>query len=257
MPKYGYIVVEGPHDVEFLCRVVYGAGLRRVRLQSHLDPFLHKLIPEKFPPDGDLLKRVPVPLFLQSESHAVAIHSAVGDTRLVQTIEETGFLLSKEKFTGIAVTMDADSEKPPAERYQAIRDGLRAKGFAMPEAAGEVTSGAPRLGGFVLPDCRTSGTLETILMECAQHAYPTLLRSATAHVDAALQDGSLTPEDVRDIGKPAGRAKAIVSSISSVLKPGRAIQVSIQDNRWLKGETLELPAVKAFREFLDDLLELN
>ena len=76
MPKYGYVVVEGPHDVEFVCQLLGPRRLRRVQFEKDFDPFFHRLIPHSYPPNGDLLKRVPVPLFLQNDTHAVAIHTA-------------------------------------------------------------------------------------------------------------------------------------------------------------------------------------
>ena len=45
MPKYGYLVVEGPHDVEFVYRLLSPFGMSRVRLEKDLDPFFSPLIP--------------------------------------------------------------------------------------------------------------------------------------------------------------------------------------------------------------------
>jgi hypothetical protein len=256
MPKYGYLVVEGPHDVELVYRLLSPHGLARIRELAALDPFLLPLVPRSFPPAGDLQKRVPVPLFLQSATHAVAVHSAAGDTRLIQTVEENTMLLDPASLTGIGLILDADSVRSPAERYVEIRDGLRAMGYALSEDAGTVAAGPPRLGVFVLPDNLTHGTLEDVLLECAQHVYPKLLTAATTHVDAAFADGSLSADDVRELKKPAGRNKAIIGSIASILRPGRAVQVSIQDNRWLRDTALALPRVKSIQDFLMNLFEL-
>ncbi len=256
MAKYAYVVVEGPHDVELMYRLLSPLGLRRVRLEADLDPFFAPLVPHTFPPDGDLQKRVPVPLFLQSRTHAVAVHSAVGDTRLIQTVEENATLLDRASLTGIGVVLDSDSSVAPADRYKAIRDGLRAKGYSLPDDPGVVSEGTPRLGAYILPDNLSGGTLEDILIECAQHAYPTLLSTAAVHVDAAFGDNSLTADDMQELRKPAGRNKAILGSMASILRPGKAIQVSLQDNRWLCDTALVLPRVKALQDFLLNLLEL-
>ena len=37
MPKYGYLVVEGPHDIEFVYRILSPLGFKRVRLESELE----------------------------------------------------------------------------------------------------------------------------------------------------------------------------------------------------------------------------
>jgi hypothetical protein len=256
MAKYGYLVVEGPHDVEFVYRLLNPHGMRRVRMEADLDPFLRPLIPRTYPPDGDLQKRMPTPLFLQSSSHAVAVHTAVGDTRLVETVQENSVLIDLNTVTGIGILFDSDTRQSPSDRYAAVRDRLRANQFAFPDDAGVVSAGTPRLGAFVLPDNQAQGTLEDILIECAGQAYSALLSTATAHVNAALQDQSLVKEDLVELQKPAGRNKAVVGSVASILRPGRAIQVSIQDNRWLRGATLTIPRVRAVQLFLADLLEL-
>ena len=83
------------------------------------------------------------------------------------------------------------------------------------------------------------------------------LLTATAHVDAASQDSSLMAEDLKELQKAAGDNKAIIGSIATILRPGRAVQASLQDNRWLSDATLMLPRVRAVQEFLVDLLELK
>lgn len=256
MPKYGYLVVEGPHDVEFMYRLLAPHGLGRVNMIDGLDPFFVPLVPRSFPPDGDLQKRVPVPLFLQSGTHSVAVHSALGDSRLIQTVEENAALLDSAKLIGIGIVLDSDAAVTPTDRYVAIREGLRAKGYDFPDGAGAVSAGPPRLGAFVMPDNASAGTLEDILLDCAQHVYPTLLATATTHVDSASRDTSLVHEDLKELLKPAGRHKAIVGSIASILRPGKAVQVSLQDNRWLRDTALALPRVRAVQKFLTNLLEL-
>ena len=113
MPKYGYVVVEGPHDVELVYRLLRPQGLKRVQDFDQLDRYFVPLVPRSFPPAGDLQKRVPVPLFLQSVTHAVAVHGAAGDTRLIQTIEENAKLLDPGSLTGVGVVLDSDSARLP------------------------------------------------------------------------------------------------------------------------------------------------
>ena len=161
MRQYAYLVVEGPHDVEFCYRLLSHTGLKRVRQLSALDPFFKDLIPTKFPHDDDLQKRMPVPLFLQNATHAVAIHSAVGESQLVNTLEETCALLDPSRWTGIGLVLDADNQQPPAQRFATICQGLRDKtSLPVPAAAGVVTAGAPRVGVYVMPDNHSTGTLE-------------------------------------------------------------------------------------------------
>jgi hypothetical protein len=78
----------------------------------------------------------------------------------------------------------------------------------------------------------------------------------TAEPLTTINDTSLVPDDLREIQKPAGRHKAIISSVASILRPGRAVQVSVQDNRWRHDSALSVPRVRAIQDFLTNLLEL-
>lgn len=255
MRKFGYLVVEGPHDVEFTYRLLSPFGLERVQLEETLDGFFAPLIPRKYPPDGDLQKRMPIPLFLQSETHAIAIHSAIGDSRLVATVEENASLLNLAAVTGIGVLLDSDKAIPAAERYADIKKSLAEKGFTLDDQPGAVSQDSPKLGAFVLPDNAATGTLEDLLIDSAQQVYPGLLESAITHVDAVENFGLLASE-LKEFKKPAGKNKALIGTMASILRPGKAIQVSIQDNRWLRNDALILPRIKAVRDFLQILFEL-
>jgi hypothetical protein len=260
MRKYGYVVVEGPHDVEFVYRLLSPFGLKRVQWMGDLDPFMSPLVPRDFPPGGDLQKRVPVPLFLQNQSHAIAVRSAVGDSRLVETLDESRLRINLkfdfDRMTGVGIILDTDREIPAADRYKAIKSGMQDKGFMIPDVPGTVAAGPPRIGAFALPDNDSVGNLEDLLIECAAEAYPNLLNTAKTHVDAAKKDTTLQEGDGEDLTKTPVYNKAVVGSIGAVLRPGKAVQVSLQDNRWLRGSTLQIPRVKAVQDFLVSLLEL-
>ena len=205
MPKYGYLVVEGPHDVEFVYRLLSPFGLTRVQWDKHLDSYMQPLVPRSFPHGGDLQKRVPVPLFLQSPSHAIAIHSAIGDTRLVETVDESASLINFNSdfhlMTGVGIILDTDQEIPAAKRYAAIKEGMQVKGFVLPDSPGKVTAGPPRFGAFVLPDNNSVGNLEDLLIECAQTAYPHLLDSARKHIEVAKQGATLQQWSGSDLSR--------------------------------------------------------
>lgn len=250
---HGYIVVEGPHDVEFIYRLLSLHGMERVRLYNDLDGFWHKIVPPTFPHRGDLQARVPVPLFLANETHGIAVHAALGDARIVQTIEETLSVIGD--LDSIGIVMDADENRTPMVRFNAVRVRLAALGLHFPVAPGELHAGPPRTGAFVLPDNNLAGTLETLLLECGEIEYPQLLEVASAYI-AAVDQTKLTVSDLEGFVKNAGRKKAIVNAMASVLKPGKAIQTSIQDNRWLKGGGVWLARVQAVRAYLADLLAI-
>jgi hypothetical protein len=229
--------------------------LERVRHLSRLDPLFVPLVPTDYPPDDDLQKRMPVPLFLQSASHAIALHSAVGDSRLIETVEENDARLGRSAISGIGILLDSDRQQP-ATRYAKIRGDMARIGFALDATPGQVTAGAPRIGAFVLPDNKTKGTLEDLLLESADAIYPGLLASAREHVNRASQDTGLTSRDLDDFKQPAGCSKAIVGSMASILRPGKAVQASIQDNRWLRDRALAIPRIAAVQTFLAELFGL-
>ncbi len=254
MRQYGYLIVEGQHDIEFAYRLLSPYGLARVQLVGELDAVFERIIPTKFPHKGDLQKRMPVPLFLQSATHAIAVHAAVGDSQLVATLERHIAQLDVP-MSGIGILLDSDLQAPAA-RYANLRKDMAEKGFALGVTPGQVTVGPPRIGAFVLPDNKTKGTLEDLLLESAAAIYPGLLASAREHVNRASQDTGLTSKDLADFNQPAGRNKAMVGSMASILRPGKAVQASIQDNRWLRAHALAIPRIAAVQTFLAALFEL-
>jgi len=123
----------------------------------------------------------------------------------------------------------------------------------MPAAPGMVAQGSLRTGIYIFPDNRSPGTLETLLDECASTVYPGL-RDAGRNLVDSVDRTQLTPDDLQELTAPSGQVKAVMGCISSVLKPMRAIQNSIEDNRWVSDETLTLTNVQSVENFLEQLL---
>ncbi|WP_199317555.1 DUF3226 domain-containing protein [Richelia sinica] len=245
-------MAEGPQDIEFLIRLLKLHGLRKVTKLSVLDSFWQPLVPKTFPVDDDLMKRVPVPTFLENNELSIALHSATGITRLAKTVEESLALIPLSDIFGIGFVLDADSNEEPFDRFEALIKEIRPIGLPLPSKAGEVTNTSLRCGIFIMPNNVVAGTLEDILLECAQLNYPNLLELAKNYV-SSIDKNQLTNNDLRELKKPAGENKAIISSISSILRPGRALQVSIDDNRWLEEKTLSLESINSIKIFLDKI----
>jgi len=253
MTRYCYIVVEGPQDIEFLIRVLkYYYNLRRVKFLSELDLFWQPLVPKTFPIDDDLMKRVPVPIFLQNADLSIALHSANGIDRLANTIEESLALIPASQIFGIGIFLDADDIETPQERFNKLIYKLSSQGLSPPSILGEVMKGSPQCGIFIAPNNKDSGTLENILLECAEVNYPDLLTLSNRYL-SEIDATKLTGKDLKELKKPAGKKKAIISMISSILKPGKALQVSIQDNRWIDEKTIQLDSIKLVKKFLDEV----
>lgn len=232
--EYSYLVVEGPHDLEFIGCFLRAHGLRKVQREEKLDAFWHPLIPRHYPPGGDLLKKVPVPVFFQSANYSVAIHSAGGVDRLVPTVEETrstpGFKSSE--ISSVGLFLDADWQAPVPDTFAHLRVAIEAIGLPPADEPGAVNYAAPRTGVFIFPDNRNPGTLENLLDDCAVLVYREL-REIARQFTAGAAAVSLPPEERSEFDKPSGELKVTMGCIANFLKPARAIQTSIADNRWV------------------------
>ena len=258
MVRYCYIVVEGPQDVEFLIGLLKFYHLKRVRFLSSLDKFWETLIPKNYPLDDDLTKRVPVPYFVQNEQLSIALHSAIGDTRIAQTIEESLNLIQPSQLFSVGIFADADYRETPQERFNKLITKLSdidLPNLLPPSQIGQVNNHSPHCGIFIAPNNRDQGTLENILLECAKINYSDLLNLSQTYIES-IDRNQLTKNDLEDFKKPAGEKKAIISSISSILRPGKALQVSLQDNRWLDEKILELESIKLIKNFLEQIIGL-
>ncbi|MCX6359333.1 MAG: hypothetical protein NT029_05995 [Armatimonadetes bacterium] len=195
-----------------------------------------------------------MPLVLRSGDRYVGIQNASGISEI------PGLMIDSLKLLGavsaIGVVLDADSDESVISRFVRVRGDLAAGGLALPDRPGALAPGPPRTGIYVMPDNESPGTLETILLKCGEMAYPQLFATAQTYVDS-VDRSLLTGYDLREIEKPAGLAKAVVGCIGSVLRPGRSLQVTLQDNRWLEGDQLRVPAVAGFAGFLNQLLALQ
>ena len=255
MTVRAYIATEGPHDVAFLAELLRPWGLKRLTRLNEVDAFWDPLIPKTFPHKGDLLARVPVPIFFTGNDRMVALDSASGISDLARRVEENLSVLDANAPPAIAVILDADSTESAADRFQGLAVKLRKLRLAIPDRPGAISQQDPRCGIFVLPDNASAGTLETLLEECAAENYARLWQRSKTYV-AGIDPKELSAEDLKDFQKPAGRQKAIISAMAAILRPGKAIQVSLQDNQWIRARALDLPRIKSIRAFLAELLRL-
>ena len=251
-----YFVAEGPHDVEALGRLLSTLGANRVKRIDQLDAFWERLVPRIFPHQGDLLRRVPVPVFFQAETFSVAVHSAIGISEICN-VTRTSLANLDELPAAVGVVVDAD-DRSASVVWNEILAEMRELNFDFGQAPGQPGVSEPRAGVFVLPNNEDHGTLETILLKCGEKIYPELIAGARAWIEPLNpQDNTIfvSAKERKYLAKPAGKPKAVVAAVASVLRPGRSVQVSIQDNRWLSdNEALSTPEVAAFRAFVSSLI---
>lgn len=242
-----YFVVEGPHDVEAVGRILRRRSFTRVQKLDQLDEQWRNIIPRKFPADDlDILKRVPSPIFFQKGHHTVAVHSAVGVEKIVKTYRVTRLNVEIDS-VGFVVDADSNAEK----RRETLQSSLSK--LSSDEPARQM----PLAEIYVLPNNSAPGTLEELLTRCGDIVYPTLMDHARSFVEGIgpNDDTIFAPGESKELLSPSGKSKAILGCVANVLRPGKSIQVSIQDNRWLKDELVfQDPWVMEFQSFIDRVI---
>jgi hypothetical protein len=255
--KYCYLLTEGAQDITFLIKLLKYNGIKRIEQRSEVDIFWDELIPKTFPYKGELNKQVPVPKFLEGNGLSIALQGAIGDTRLVETIQEDLSIISLKKLMGVGLILDADNREPQ-ERFDKIKIEIEKLqlGLDMASNPGIVTQSEVKIGIFVLPDNQSKGTLENILIECGEYNYQQLIDLSRDYI-SRIDESKLKSGDLREIRKPTGKNKAIIGGVSNILKPGRTLQVSLQDNDWIDDRTVDLDKIKLVRKFLNQILDVT
>ena len=266
-PSIIFLLVEGPHDAEFIARLLNHRGFEQRKKLSDIDPRFHKLFPRSYPQNEStpLTERHPVPTFYKNNGRWVVVFVG-GGSKSAATL---GAGLRSARLAGfdpdaIGIILDQDMEaNPDVARNRFIAEFTKEKDLPAPLdfrlTPGSVTTGTPRLGLFVLPDNQHPGALEDLLLDCAEQNYCDLKSKAMGYRDDALNNSGLNAEDLEQFGTAGGqkdvskRKKAWISAMGAILVPSAAIQNSIRINRWLDGPALELPRIKALRGFLDEL----
>jgi hypothetical protein len=255
------LIVEGPHDAEFVGRLLKAADYHRVTQIGDLPNEWRKLVPTTFPKSGRGINQPhEAPQFRNSPAgDLVMTLISGGDARLAEGFAAAFDALGRSP-AAVGFVLDDDRQPNPIQRHAAlIATAQEIVGGAMPAFPGEpgiILAGPPRSGVFVFPDNQAQGSLEDLLLEAGQVAYPKLLAYSARFV-AEVDRAELTPEDLQEGNKNAGPKKQTIAAATAILKPTRALATSLQDNRWLIGEALERPLVARFRAWLHDLLDIN
>jgi len=262
MENYLFIV-EGPHDIAALSKYLKLNQYQMIRYDAEVPLFWKDLIPNSFPYKGDLLKRMPVPTFFKSDDKTIAIYSAGGDSEIVSATNNTLFILKDaglKSLKAVGIFCDADN-KPAIDRYERLmslfekelEDEL--KPIIENHLFGKVSQNQDyKFGVYVFPDNFSSGVLEDLLLDGANTAYPEIVNHAQTYLNS-IENENLPYIKSRNL-KDSNRKKMMVGVIANALKPGKANQVSIEDNDWISQSSLENSlSQKTFKGFLDELLK--
>jgi hypothetical protein len=280
--RYSFIATEGIQDVAFISKILKNLGFDRERYkkkfidsqdseeagtqsskQIFLNKFWYGLVPSTFPADGDgiFTEGVPLPWFWRGEQICVAVQNFRGMNSIITGLEENFSKISLADLFSVGFVLDADTNEQPANRFASFRQKIKEQIPdipVLPNALGVIVGDAPKVGAFIFPDNANVGTLEDLLLECADETYPNIKKHVGAFIDKEdewLID--LDKEERKEYDKPAGKRKLAVAGISSVMKPGRNIQNSIEDCRWLCDKTMAKNRVRRFVDFLKELLDLQ
>ena len=266
--KHCYILVEGQQDVLFLGRILQTIGVSDVRnvddISSVWAPLVNtgRLTEHRGLIDAGRQGLDIHQLFngvcFQTGTHSLVVRKVGGRGReFRRNLESINSLLDGGLASLIAVGLVPDADDNPKGVRQSCEAALRAVGLTVPQDQDNLHFAQPNTGIYALPRPTETGAVEDLMLDCAQSVYPTLHDGALAFIDSidkALP--SFTPEDLAEINGPRGRVKAAVGCISSFLKPGSTVQVSILKDRWVSPTTITLPRINAILTFLKDLCEL-
>jgi len=276
--KYSFIITEGIQDVAFISKILEELEFVRERYkrstedsqnegvdaksnkQIFVNKFWDKLIPKTFPAGdgGDITRGVPLPWFLHNKQICVAVQKYDGLTNLINNLSLDLQQIPPDGLFSIGIILDADTKKQPSERLKSILQGIKKQIpelTSLPGNLGTVVGNTPKVGIFILPDNTSQGTLEDLLLDCADRIYPNVRKQVEIFINNEKEWSiDLDEDEKREYCQPAGKKKLTVAGISSVMKPGRNVQNSIEDCRWLCNKTMAAERIQKFVDFLKELL---
>lgn len=248
-----YLACEGAHDAAILGRILENGGFTPIRSRKQVQHgAFAKYVPKDFP--DNMIGRPPEPYFWERSTHVVAVHPVGGDGAMPAAL---GLAVGQVQGTldNVGVFIDADDLAPAArlaELWAAVVAKNPTPGFTFPGVPGTITSPV-RCGVYVLPDNMHHGSIDQLVVACAQASYHDLHQKAGAYL-ATIDRSKLTPAEHARLEKGSNPQKAHIGVIGSVLRPGSAIANTIRDDRWIDSTTLTLPLIAPLRAFLRDLL---
>jgi hypothetical protein len=264
MTGFTYLLTEGVHDVAFLGKLLSVCfGARQVETMEELDDTMRVWMGSfKWPllhAGKTLIRRlaVPAPAFFRLPAgELVCLRNAQGITELGKTLslDLEAFARTSIAPGAIGIVLDSDDE-PQVARYAKLKKHLVSQGLQVPDVLAVVSAGSPRVGVFALPEPGVPGTLEDVLLALGDAAYADLAGAARDFAMAwHAQVTGNSAKEWKEIKKPAGIKKATLGAMTAVLKPGRAMAASLEDNRWVSDDTRSAACLAPCLAFLRELI---
>ncbi len=259
MSSFVYLIAEGVTDVMLITRVLRRyLSMTPIEKRTDLpDKARTWLNGFKWPVGEDIARlAVPAPVFMQREGTLVATRNAQGLDRIQTALDADNEALTRIDWRpdALGVLLDADN-KNPSERFSTIRDKLKhfdsfpsLAGLRRVEDVASAEGDDRRAGIFVFPNATTPGTVESVLLPLGEAAFPELHDASQSFVASWNRDHGHEPL-FKELRKPAGVSKAQLSTMASLLKPGKNLNASLHDQKWVPPR--DVPDVlKPLLEFL-------
>lgn len=255
--RHYYFIVEGPHDVAMIGRILKLLGVKEIRSLNDISDLWKQLIPNKYPFSENKLDRVsPIPSFYQNENISVAIKSAGGESKLIPELDLTISALNREdlkQIEGILVFCDADESTKQEKFNWFIKRIKENQDLSFNESCFENKIGMfkgvnIKADIYMFPDNKNKGTLEELLLKGASVRYKDLLVSAKEYV--------ATVDTVyKKNWSVSSEKKVVIGCMTNVLKPGKANQISIYDDNWVSEETITgSEDIKKIYDFINEFI---
>lgn len=261
--KYAIIMVEGIHDLMVVYRMLRLKKFENIKNFMEIPIELRKCIPNKFPFNDDNIEQriVPCPTFMRNDNITVLINQSGGQTKMLKDLNSILKINIEAKdlanLKTIGLIFDADDQNAEDKMNTIVYeyDTLASK-MELVYSIKDIKSGAGNVFGFnvqytcfILPDNENKGFLEDMLIDSAKQEYDGLLTLAEEYVEKV-------PQEYKRKWKPADKKKAVIGCVSNILKPGRANQVTIHDDKWINNLSVkDINSHKRLFDFISEIVE--
>ena len=234
------IIVEGAHDIALIEKLLRVNGVdQKINSERELPDVWKRTIPGSYPFHDDRLERIsPIPSFVKNDQMSVAIKNAGSDSEILPMLLRILKLMDIKavlSLDGIMLICDADTQTADEKRVEMFESEWAEEEYVIDKNQLMLTVYGKKnipISTFIFPDNENVGNLEDLLLDTASIAYPNLLELAENYINEASKVQ-------QTLKREQDKNKAKVGCIANVMKPGKANQVSIADNDWVSGKTLE------------------
>lgn len=149
------------------------------------------MIPDKFPFESNRLDRITPTSFYESAEFSIAIQVAGGGSQIIDALDlamSNIRIKDLKKIDGIAIFYDADNNNAVQRKqllFKKIDEKLDIcfdKNFFV-NNSGIIRGIRIKSGIFIFPNNRSNGTLENLLLECAELEYKNLLDNSKEYIE--------------------------------------------------------------------------